>query len=398
MLRSLLAFVLGAALALPVAAIAQPRQPNPLTDRLVYRLPGMDDVRVREGIEYARTDSGPLAFDLYLPKSPAATPPPVVLFVNGVDDPPGMPMRRWGGYRDWGRLCAVRGLAAIVHDTRRGHVREDPAALLAWLRREGAGIGVDGSNVIVWCSSANTGAGWAMIQDPANEHVRAGVVYYGAPDTTLRRPTLPVLLVRAGLDAPVFNIAIDAMTARALRVNAPVTTINFANGRHAFDIFDDDDLSRATVAATLEWMVAQASPGVRAAHGLRAEERTARGLAAQQRWAEAEPPSAAWVAAEPANLHAWRIRADVLYGQRRYVECAEAYARCGEGGLMPGITWYNAACGYALAGRKDDALSALEKALGTGFIQDPTAFRRDPDLASLAGDPRFEAMAAPRPR
>ncbi len=377
-------------------APAQPRQPNPLTDRLVYTLPGTDRVQVREGLVFAKGDSADLRFDLYLPPTPPASPPPVVLFVNGVGDRPGIGMRLWGGYRDWARLAAARGLAAIVHDTRVGRTREDPATLLAYLRREGRSLGIDGENVIVWCSSANTTAAWPLAQDPANDHVRGIVVYYGSPDTTLRRPDTPLLLVRAGLDAPVFNLALDGMTARALRANTPLTVLNLPNGRHAFDILDDDDQSRATIAATLDWMVEQSSAGMRAAHALRRDEFMARRLVARQQWSEAEPHVRAWLAAEPQNLHGIRVQADCLYGLRRFAEAGDAYARCGDGGLMPGLCWYNAACCFALAGRKDDAIAHLEKAVGSGQVTDPGGFRRDPDLASLAGDPRFEALATPR--
>jgi serine/threonine protein kinase/tetratricopeptide (TPR) repeat protein len=52
---------------------------------------------------------------------------------------------------------------------------------------------------------------------------------------------------------------------------------------------------------------------------------------------------------------------------------------------------YNAACTYALLKKKPEALDALKKAWEEGF-KDAVWARRDPDLASLHGEPEFERM------
>ena len=52
---------------------------------------------------------------------------------------------------------------------------------------------------------------------------------------------------------------------------------------------------------------------------------------------------------------------------------------------------YNAACMYATFGKKAEALAMLTKASANGF-QDANWARRDPDLASLRGDPEFERL------
>jgi Flp pilus assembly protein TadD len=54
---------------------------------------------------------------------------------------------------------------------------------------------------------------------------------------------------------------------------------------------------------------------------------------------------------------------------------------------------YNVACLYALEGAADKALQALEEVVRAGF-GNKAWFRRDPDLASLRGDPRFQALVA----
>ena len=77
---------------------------------------------------------------------------------------------------------------------------------------------------------------------------------------------------------------------------------------------------------------------------------------------------------------------------KRYREAGDEYGRAGDLGSMPALTWYNAACSYALAGEKDRAFELLTRAFGTGRITDKEQVRKDPDLASLSGDPRFAAL------
>jgi len=52
---------------------------------------------------------------------------------------------------------------------------------------------------------------------------------------------------------------------------------------------------------------------------------------------------------------------------------------------------YNAACAFSSLGRRAEALDALRKAWEAGF-KDADWTRRDPDLASLHGDPEFERL------
>lgn len=57
------------------------------------------------------------------------------------------------------------------------------------------------------------------------------------------------------------------------------------------------------------------------------------------------------------------------------------------------FAWYNRACVEARLGRLDDALASLEKSLAAGFAA-AGQMRDDPDLAALAGDPRFARLLA----
>jgi tetratricopeptide (TPR) repeat protein len=63
--------------------------------------------------------------------------------------------------------------------------------------------------------------------------------------------------------------------------------------------------------------------------------------------------------------------------------------------LDPRFGWahYNKACAYALMGKQDQALEALEQAFRSG-IEDLKLLRTDPDLASIRNDPRYQALVS----
>lgn len=55
------------------------------------------------------------------------------------------------------------------------------------------------------------------------------------------------------------------------------------------------------------------------------------------------------------------------------------------------VVWYNLACSLALSSRPDDAFDALNRAVELGY-NDYEGMKKDPDLASLHGDARFESI------
>ena len=56
---------------------------------------------------------------------------------------------------------------------------------------------------------------------------------------------------------------------------------------------------------------------------------------------------------------------------------------------------YNVACAFALLGRSDEAIDCLARAMSLGYWFRDWA-RNDPDLDSLRGDSRFQALLAPQ--
>jgi Tetratricopeptide repeat len=96
-------------------------------------------------------------------------------------------------------------------------------------------------------------------------------------------------------------------------------------------------------------------------------------------------------AAPPPPGGAERAAADSLLRAGNWAGAAAAYERADALSPLPPLARYNLGCVYARLGRTDDALAALETVAVTGIV-DAGQLGSDPDLASLRGDPRFEAL------
>ena len=86
-------------------------------------------------------------------------------------------------------------------------------------------------------------------------------------------------------------------------------------------------------------------------------------------------------------------KASEAYQAKDYAASADAFAAAIAAGGDDATLYYNAACSSALAGRKDAAFAQLRQAIGAGYTR-VDAIRADADLASLHGDPRFDALLA----
>jgi dienelactone hydrolase len=134
-------------------------------------------------------------------------------------------------------------------DSEDGAVEANFEALLAVLRTNARAWNVDPSRVAVFACSSNVSAGLPLIANPRHEAVKAAVIYYGSANVQEFRRDVPMLVVRAGLDFPGLNRGIDGVVTRALAANVPLTVIGLNGAHHAFDLVDDNDDSRAAIAA-----------------------------------------------------------------------------------------------------------------------------------------------------
>jgi len=90
----------------------------------------------------------------------------------------------------------------------------------------------------------------------------------------------------------------------------------------------------------------------------------------------------------PNSGHAWFVLARAHHANGNYDAAIKAGHQASTFASVRASAFYNLACAYAAAGKKDDAFMALTGAKRAGFA-DRDLMAKDKDLASLRGDPRF---------
>lgn len=257
--------------------------------RVVFAVPGMDAADARRDLVYKTADGQPLAMDVYSPPGPAR-PRPAVILVHGGPIPM-LGARRMGVFVSYGELLAATGFVAVAFDHRfLAHDRledaaQDVADLVQHVRGEAAGLGVDPDRLALWAFSG----GGSFLAAPLRErpsYVRALVAYYAVLDLQEPAPGAesglgpevrrafsplhalgedarsapPLLVARAGLDTPWLNDGVDRFVEGALAKGATLDLLNHAQGRHGFDILDDDDRSKHVIRRTIDFLRDHLSP------------------------------------------------------------------------------------------------------------------------------------------
>lgn len=251
--------------------------------RVVYEIPAMDQVKV-ESIAYKSVNDLALMMDVYYPpKFDYDGALPAVIFVFGYPDSTmtreiGSKLKDIGQYISWGRLTAASGLIAITYETQQPDVDIDD--LISYVRQNAASLKIDKKRIGIWSCSANVPTAMSVIVQESSDYLKCAVLYYGLMLTTDQKyqvtidslaqvfgyyspkfenieqlpQGVPVFVVRAGLDTPDINRTIDHFVSEAIAQNVPTVFINYADGHHGFDIFDDNDKSRGIIKQTLEFM------------------------------------------------------------------------------------------------------------------------------------------------
>ena len=356
--------------------------------RFVYPLPADTAYKVIADVQYGTSPSGPLRMDVYRPAS--GTRHPTLIFLNlasGAD-------RAHPFYASWARIAASRGVTAILPDLRMDSFVQDFVALHEYLaKQQGNEHGIDSNAVAVYAGSGNVSRALPLVQDRRSTLIKSAVMYYGAGQVTEFRPDLPILFVRAGLDRPPLNLAIDRIVASALSQNAPVTLLNYASGYHAFEIRNDDEQTRRVIDQTLEFVKTTTAVAYQAGLRRGVLEATAAGHITSGRFGEAVKSYAQLVSSSPDN-HTLRLAyGEALLGDRQFaVACAEFEKLKGKG-LGPRDLGVPAARACMQKGDADAAIAWLQS-IPARFR--PVELAKDPIFAPLQDRAEFKALFASR--
>ena len=227
---------------------------QPVTERaVVYQVPEMNKVIIKQRIEFKKVNDTSLTMDIYYPPGfNKRSNLPVVIFNNGVG---ALNIPDWRVYKDWAKLMAAHGMIAVNYQSRPRHPLADSEALIDYLEEHARELNIDPDRIGIWTCSANARVGMRLAHKSRPKNVRALVVYYGGPDSLGRlRQDLPTLIVRAGLDAQIINTSIENFVAESFTQDTRLEVINYLEGIHAFDIFTNTGESKEVIRRTIQFV------------------------------------------------------------------------------------------------------------------------------------------------
>jgi len=349
--------------------------------------PTATDVSISRDVQYAHRDTAVLRMDVY--RRPASAPMPAFIFYNrGVGD-----ARRHPVYDGWARTAASRGFVAILPDLRSTSETEDFQALLDHLTTNAATLGIDRDAIAMYAASGNVFRALPIVEDPKQTRVKAAVMYYGAAPISTFRLDLPVLYVRAGLDRADLNVAITTLISRALTQNAPITLLNHHTGYHGFEIFNDDDATRAIIDQTIDFVKVATSQRYQTALHTGLPEAVAAGNTLSGNYRQAAATYGELLRTR-ADDHRLRLSyGEALLGDRQYAAACGEFEKLKGKGLGPRDLGLPAARACMLKGDPEAAIAWL-KTIPTRFL--PADVQTDSVFVSLQGRADFRALFPPR--
>ncbi len=114
-------------------------------------------------------------------------------------------------------------------------------------------------------------------------------------------------------------------------------------------------------------------------------------LSRQRKYSDAVRALAGPLERVPADAQLWSLLGQASLELNQNERAAEAFERAAQLFRDRPISFYNAACGWARAGKPDSAFRCLRAAVASGFSEREHA-QSDSDLASLRTDPRWREL------
>jgi dienelactone hydrolase len=185
-----------------------------------------------------------------------------VVFVKAFGVYNNIKLKDWGPYVSWGQLVAAKDLIGINYDI--NETTGDPVAdlrdLIAFVNTNAQMLGVEKGHLCLWSSSSNVQVALDLIADKEGTYqdsLSCAVIYYGFDETqevSFHPSNIPLLIVKAGQDMPSVITGIDNLVGKVKAAGHPVELIEYKDGKHGFDFYQDTDETRDIVSRTLEFM------------------------------------------------------------------------------------------------------------------------------------------------
>jgi dienelactone hydrolase len=251
---------------------------------VVYDLPGMEDIIIKKDIPYQDIPGSTLKMDIYYPPEfDFKSKIPVVIIVLGYPDMAGEKLlgsefKNYIQFVSWCKIISASGMAAIAYEST--NPEQDIIALSNYLKTYEDKLKIDYSRIGAYTCSAHTPTTISTIMNGSNSIFKCAVVYYGffltndfkyllqidtlSQKMGFRTPRLsepntwkkdvPIMVVRAGKDnVPYINQTLASFYEKALNQNLPITLINYSNGVHGFEAYNDNETTRQIIKTTLEF-------------------------------------------------------------------------------------------------------------------------------------------------
>ncbi len=252
---------------------------------VVYKVPGMDRVKLVQNLKYTATDDPNILMDVYLPPDAAqGEKRPVVMFIHGGVKTEYTP-KDWGMYSSWGRLIAASGFIGVTFTHRLEYpnhslenAAKDVTAAINYVRANADKYNVDKDRICLIAYSAG-GPMLSLAMRGDMPYVRCLIGFYAfmdiqqsdygkteavetvkafSPITYLEKDASkipPMFIARAGRDeVPTMDDSIDRFVNEALARNIALTLANHPQGVHGFDNQNDDDRSREIIRSAIAFM------------------------------------------------------------------------------------------------------------------------------------------------
>jgi acetyl esterase/lipase len=252
---------------------------------VVYRVPGMDKVKVVSNLKYTSNDDPNVLMDVYLPfEVKAVEKRPAVIFIHGGVKTQYTP-KDWGIYTTWGHLIAASGFVGVTFTHRLEYpnkslenAAQDVMAAINYVRANADKYNVDKERICLIAFSAG-GPMLTLGMHGDTPFVRCLIGFYAFMDiqqsdyrkteTTENLKAFspiayiqkdaskipPMFIARAGRDeVPTMDDSIDRFVKVALTKNIALTLMNHPQGVHGFDNQNDDERSREIIRSAIAFM------------------------------------------------------------------------------------------------------------------------------------------------